>query len=99
MYLFVKLWTGEGQGRDGAEQRPKGAATVYFDIHKSSRTGQYWWVAKGENHQTLCSSELLTTKQSCKDAIKVIKRGAATAAVYDETGEVTGDVAARRLAV
>lgn len=72
---------------------------MYFDIYKSSRTGQYWWVAKGNNHETMCTSELLTTKQSCKNAIKVIKNGAADATVYDETGEVTGDVAARRIAV
>ena len=72
---------------------------MYFDIHKSSSTGQYWWVAKGNNHETLCSSELLTTKQSCKDAIKVIKHGAAQGDVYDETDEVRGDVSARRILV
>lgn len=72
---------------------------MYFDIHKSSKTDQHWWVAKGENHETLCSSELYTTKQAAKDTIKVIKLGAASANVYDETGEVKGDVAAKRVRV
>jgi uncharacterized protein YegP (UPF0339 family) len=46
---------------------------VYFDIYKSSRNGQYWWVAKGENHKTLCSSELMTTKQACMNGIRAIE--------------------------
>ena len=72
---------------------------MYFDIYKSRSTGQYWWVAKGGNNETLCSSELMTSKQSCKNAIRVIKDGAATARVYDETLEVAGDAAARRITV
>jgi uncharacterized protein YegP (UPF0339 family) len=72
---------------------------MYFDIYKSTKNGQYWWVAKGENNKTLCSSELYTTKQAAKDTIKVVKAGAANANVYDETGEVKGDTAAKRIAV
>lgn len=72
---------------------------MYFDIYKSRSTGQYWWVAKGENHETLCASEQLVSKQSAKNAIRVLKEGAAGATVYDETGEVAGDVRARRIAV
>jgi hypothetical protein len=33
------------------------------------------------------------------NAIRVIKDGAATANVYDETGETQGDVSARRIRV
>jgi uncharacterized protein len=72
---------------------------MYFDIHKSSKTGEYWWVAKGGNHETICSSELYTTKAAAKRAIRVIKDEAAIASVYDETGEVSGDVAARKVTV
>ena len=72
---------------------------MYFDIYKSTRNGQYWWVAKGENHETVCSSELYTTKSAAKRGIRVIKDGAASARVYDETGEVSGDVNARRVRV
>jgi uncharacterized protein YegP (UPF0339 family) len=75
------------------------AEPMYFDIHKSSRTGEYWWVAKGANNKTLCSSEQYTTKSAAKNAIRVIKDGAKSATVYDETGEVKGDNNARRVAV
>lgn len=63
---------------------------MYFDIKKSSKTGEYWFVAKAKNHGTLLTSELYTSKQSAKKAIRVIKDGAASATVYDETGEVSG---------
>ena len=72
---------------------------MYFDIYKSSKNDQYWWVAKGENNKTLCASELMISKQSCINGIKVIKEGASTANVYDETGERVGDVQARRISV
>jgi uncharacterized protein YegP (UPF0339 family) len=71
---------------------------MYFDIHKS-KNGQYWWVAKGGNNETVCSSELYTTKSSAKHGIKVVMDGAASANVYDETGEVPGDTSARRITV
>jgi uncharacterized protein YegP (UPF0339 family) len=72
---------------------------MYFDIHKSSRTGEYWWVAKGDNNKTLCSSEQYTSKAAAKNAIRVIKDGAKGGTVYDETGELSGDINARRVAV
>lgn len=72
---------------------------MYFDIYKSQRTGEYWWVAKGENNRTLCSSEQYTTKAAAKNAIRVIKDGARVATVYDETGEVSGDITARKVTV
>ncbi len=72
---------------------------MYFDIHKSSKNGQYWWVAKGGNHETICSSELYTSKASAKHGIRIIKDGAAAAGVYDETGEVAGDLDRRRVSV
>jgi uncharacterized protein YegP (UPF0339 family) len=72
---------------------------MYFDIYKSAKNSQYWWVAKGANNETLCSSELMTTKQSCLNGIRVIKDGATAANVYDETGERAGDLNARRIAV
>lgn len=74
---------------------------MYFDIYKSTTRypHKYWWVAKGNNHETLCHSEMLSSKQACIDTIRVVKRGAASARVYDETGERSGDVEARRIAV
>lgn len=63
---------------------------MYFDIHKNPQaTGhKYWWVARGNNHEKLCASEMLSSKQACISAIKVVKSEAASANVYDETGEV-----------
>ena len=74
---------------------------MYFDIYKNSSAigHKYWWVAKGQNGEPLAHSEMLSSKQACKDAIKAIREGAATATVYDETGEVSGDVVARRITV
>jgi uncharacterized protein YegP (UPF0339 family) len=72
---------------------------MYFDIYKSSKNRQYWWVAKGNNGETLCASELMTTKESCKHGISVVKQGAGDANVYDETGEVAGGALHRRIAV
>jgi uncharacterized protein YegP (UPF0339 family) len=82
-----------------SELRSERHSEMYFDIYKSTKNGQYWWVAKGENNKTLCSSELMTTKQACKNGIRVLKDGAAGAFVYDETGEVAGDTSARRVTV
>lgn len=74
---------------------------MYFDVHKNPNAvgHKYWWVAKGGNNETLCVSEMLSSKQACFDAIRVIKSDAATGPVYDETGETVGDIAARRVTV
>lgn len=74
---------------------------MYFDIYKTT-TGypqKYWWVAKGGNGETLCHSEMLSSKQTCLNAIRTIKSEASLATVYDETGEVYGDIAAKRIRV
>jgi hypothetical protein len=42
---------------------------------------------------------MLSSKQTCIDTISVVKTGASSAFVYDETGEKAGDVNARRIAV
>lgn len=54
---------------------------------------------KGENHETICDSEIYTRRESVEHAIRVIGEGAATAGVYDETDGVAGDVSARPIAV
>lgn len=74
---------------------------MYFDIYKTT-TGypqKYWWVAKGGNNETLCHSEMLSSKEACLNAIRTVKTGAASATVYDETGEVYGDLDARKVRV
>jgi uncharacterized protein YegP (UPF0339 family) len=62
---------------------------MYFSIYKTM-TGypqKYWWVAKGNNNETMCQSEMLSSKQTCVSAIGVIQSGASTAKIYDSTGE------------
>jgi uncharacterized protein YegP (UPF0339 family) len=63
---------------------------MYFDIYKSTQTTTqpYWLVAKGNNNETLCQSEMLSTKADAKRTIRAIMDGAALATVYDETGEL-----------
>ena len=61
---------------------------MYFKINKSKKTGKYWWVAKSSgNNETLCSSELLSTKAACRKAISIIQKGAVKAPIRDATGE------------
>lgn len=74
---------------------------MWFDIHRSTKplAQRYWWVATGGNGETLCVSEMLSSKQACIDTIRVIKADAATALVYDETGDRVGDASARRILV
>lgn len=63
---------------------------MYFDIHKNPQAAghKYWWVARGNNNETLCTSEMLSSKQACISTIKAMRSEAASANVYDETGEV-----------
>jgi len=90
--------TSTNKGADTSPRWAPNGKTIVFTSDRTGDWGQYWWVAKGNNHETLCASELYTTKQA-KDTIKVVKQGAANTSVYDETGEVKGDIAAKRIAV
>lgn len=85
--------TGEA-GIQGPGSHPSGP---YFSIHKNA--DGYWWNVRGANHEILAHSEGYTSKQSAKTTIAVIKRDASSASVYDETGEVSGGVDARRIYV
>jgi hypothetical protein len=40
---------------------------------------------------------MLSTKEQCIATLRVVKRDAASALVYDETGEVAGDIDAKRI--
>ncbi len=45
----------------------------------------YWWRIAAANRQILASSEQYTAKQSCLNAIAVVRAQAAAAPVYDRT--------------
>jgi len=59
---------------------------VYFVIRRNS-AGHYWWRAVGDNNEILAASELMTSKAGCENGIDVVKKGAASARIYDKTGE------------
>ena len=63
---------------------------VYFQINKNKNNyaQPYWWVVKsGGNHQILATSEMYVRKQDAINAINLVKNGASSAVVYDNTGE------------
>ena len=62
---------------------------MYFDVFKdSSASPLYFFEVKGDNNETVFRSDTYTAKQSALDTIEMIKREAADAKVFDETGEV-----------
>jgi uncharacterized protein YegP (UPF0339 family) len=54
-----------------------------FVIKKGTSAQPYWFTIVASNGETLCTSENYSTKQSAKNAIDTIKRGAASAATDD----------------
>jgi uncharacterized protein YegP (UPF0339 family) len=55
-----------------------------FEIFRAN-AGGYFWRLKGVNGETLCHSEVYTSKQSAQTGVDAVKRVAATAPVYDRT--------------
>ena len=67
---------------DGGDRLQKGH--LMFEIHRASQGG-YFWRLKATNGETLCHSEVYTTKQAAQNGIEAVKRVAPTAPVYDRT--------------
>jgi uncharacterized protein YegP (UPF0339 family) len=62
---------------------------MYFTIRKNGN-GYFWWRAVSSgNNKILASSELMTSKQACRDAIAIVQSEAFVAPVYDKTTEVS----------
>lgn len=55
-----------------------------FEILNASGGG-YFWRLKAHNGETLCHSEVYTTKQSAINGINAVKRIAPDAPTYDRT--------------
>ena len=55
---------------------------MYFQILRASGGG-YFFRIKAANHETLCHSEVYTTKDGVRNAIAVIKNGAGGAGTED----------------
>jgi uncharacterized protein YegP (UPF0339 family) len=56
---------------------------MYFDLYVN-RAGEYQWTLKSANHEPICHSEGYVSKQGALHSIGLVKRGAATASVYDQ---------------
>jgi uncharacterized protein len=57
-----------------------------FRIHKNAQ-GQYYWNLKSANNEIIANGETYISKQSCINAVNLIRSGAAGAQFYDSTGE------------
>lgn len=57
---------------------------IMFEINKSS-DGQYYFLLKAGNGKTIATSEMYTTKDSCKNGIQSVKDNASTAEIKDLT--------------
>ena len=45
-----------------------------FEIHRTANGGYYWRLRSSANGETLCHSEVYTTKQAAIDGINAAKR-------------------------
>jgi uncharacterized protein YegP (UPF0339 family) len=57
-----------------------------FVISKT-KNGQYVWVLKAGNGETIAQSETYTTKSAARNGADSVKRNAGDASVDDQTGE------------
>ena len=55
-----------------------------FEINKS-KDGQYYFNLIAPNNEIIATSEMYTTKQSCKNGIESVKENAPTARIQDNT--------------
>lgn len=59
---------------------------MYFTILKNS-SGRYYWNCKAANHEIIAQSETYVSKAGALNAVRALQAGAATAQIYDSTGE------------
>jgi uncharacterized protein YegP (UPF0339 family) len=57
---------------------------MHFSIWKS-RDDQFYFELKADNGETVAVSELYTRKESARETIESIKRGAGSAGIHDLT--------------
>jgi len=60
---------------------------MHFDIERSVGGG-FQWRLVGSDGEVVATSEVLTSKRACQDAIAAVKREAAAARVHDHTGDI-----------
>lgn len=57
---------------------------MYFVINRANN-GQFYFVGKGDNHETIFTSEMYQQKSSAISTINTIKREAASAQTTDRS--------------
>jgi len=61
-------------------------SSIYFFLHKSTVNGQWYFnVRSTGNHHVVATSEGYHNKQDAIRTINVIRGGAATASIYDDS--------------
>ncbi|EIL87233.1 YegP family protein, partial [Rhodanobacter spathiphylli] len=60
---------------------------MYFYLFKSTANNQWYFNIRAANHERIASSEGYHNKQDAINTINVIRRGAATAGIYDASVE------------
>jgi uncharacterized protein YegP (UPF0339 family) len=55
-----------------------------FEI-KNGDGGGYYWTLQGDNNETLCHSEIYTSKAAAKDGIAAVRKVAPDARLEDRT--------------
>lgn len=56
-------------------------------VLSKTKSGQYHFVLKAANGETIAQSETYSSKAAAKNGIASVKRNAGTAATQDDTGE------------
>ena len=58
---------------------------MYFILYKDNRS-EWRWTFRSANHEAICvSSESYSSRQGALHGIALVKQGASTARIYDET--------------
>lgn len=70
-------------------------STVWIDIKKNPNVAQKYWFVIRTKTDILAHSEMYANKSDCVATAKLIKATAGSAVVYDETGEVVGELDAK----
>jgi uncharacterized protein YegP (UPF0339 family) len=58
---------------------------MYYKIKKSSNGRQFYFTLNGDNNENMATSEMYDRKSSAEHAIEVIKKGAASGRIVDQT--------------
>lgn len=64
----------------------------YISVWQSPNDNQWYWHIRGDNHETLASSEGYTTKRACTDTAKLVRNTVGSARVWDVSVKPPKDI-------